>query len=241
MQFNETLTKTGLIQLCEIKLFGDNGYGKISDDPSRMYQFTDRINRAYDRFVFLAMTADGRWQFDDQNYTTYNIATTDIVSGQREYEFALDHLEIEKVLIKLPDGTWKVIDPFDQDDPTANPYLENNTGRTGTPTRYDKRGATIYLDVTPNYNSDEGLKVYFKRGPSYFTYSDNTKVPGFASIFHPYLALHACANYAVDREMSVSKSLYLLLQEEEKAILAFYSDRNKDEKRKMTPAYQDNK
>lgn len=233
MVFSDTSTKLGLIQDLEIKVFGDNGYGRISGNSDLLYQFTGRINRAQDRFTFLAMTADGRWQYDDTNYTDYGIATTNIVSGQRDYTFALEHLEIEKVLIKDTSGNWKLIYSIDQDDKDAVTYLENNSSNTGTPTRYDKRSNSIFLDVTPNYNSTSGLKIYFKRGPSYFVYTDTTKVPGFASIFHGYLSQHAYYTYAMDRVLTNIDRIERDTLKMEASITEFFSRRNKDERKAL--------
>ena len=138
-------------------------------------------------------------------------------------------------------GTWRLIRPFDQNDQDAAPYLENNSGRTGTPSRYDKRGSIIILDVTPDYASTAGLKVYFKRGASHFVYSDTTKVPGFASNFHPYIVNHASTNYALDRSMPQAKNWFELLGVEEKAIQSVYSIRSKDEKPKLKVLRQNNR
>lgn len=241
MYLSDTLTKTGIFQNIETKLFGDNGYGKITDDTDRTYLFTNLCNRALDRFSFLAMTADGVWQWDDDNYTTQSIATTNLVTTQREYQFALDHLEIEAVLVKDSSGIWRTLTPFDQRDPNAKAYLENNATRSGMPTRYDKRGTTLWLDVTPNFNSTAGLKVYFKRGPSYFTYSDTNKAPGFASNFHSFVVNYASTYYALDRTMPQAVNWYQDLQKEEKAIQSFYSSRSKDEKPKFKILIQNNR
>lgn len=241
MILSDTTHKNGILQHIEIKVFGDNGYGKITDDSDRLYQFVDRINRAMDRFTFLAMTADGRWQWDDNNYTTSSIATTNLVSGQREYEFALDHLEIERVLVQDSSGTWQVIKPIDQQDDDAVLYLENNTGRTGFPTKYDKRGTTLWLDFTPNYNKTGGLKVYFKRGADYFETSDTSKAPGFASNFHYFVPLHASTHYGLDRALPEAKNWYELLQIEENSIKTYFSMRNKDERPRLAVNYQNNK
>jgi hypothetical protein len=242
MQFNDTSTaKSGILQNIEVKVFGDSGYGKITGDTNKLSIFTNLVNRGLDRFVFLAMTADGRWQWDDDNYTDLSIAQTDIVNGQRDYQFALEHLVIEKVLIADSNGTWKILDPIDESDRKAITYLQNNTGNVGVPTKYDKRGNTIFLDAVPNYSGTNALKVYFKRGASYFTTTDTTKVPGFPSIFHKYLVNFSSTHYAVDREMSQAKNWFPLLTEEEKSIQTFYSQRNKDEIPRLRPAYQNNK
>lgn len=240
MQFSDTTNKSGILQNCEIGLFGDNGYGKITGDANRLLQFTERANRALDRFVFLAMTADEKWSFDDNNYTDLAIAQTNIVSGQRDYQFALEHLEIEKVLIQTPDGTWKEIKPLSQTE-NKQTFYENNTGNTGVPTRYEKRGSTIFLDVVPDYNGTNSLKVFFSRGASYFVSTDTTKVAGFASPFHKYIPNHMKAHYAIDRQMPIGKNLYELLQVEESSIRDFYSNRSKDERPKLSVTYQNNK
>jgi hypothetical protein len=241
LPFNDTSsTKSGIIQDCEITLFGDEGYGSISGDTNRLLQFTNRANRALDRLVYLAMTADEKWQFDDSNYNDLAIATTDIVATQRDYQFALDHLEIEKVLIQRNDGVWVTLDPLSKTE-NKNTYYENNAGNTGVPTRYEKRGNTIFLDVVPDYSLVNALKIYFTRGASYFTSTDTTKTAGFASPFHKFIPLHMKTHYAIDRQMPLGKNLYDLLQVEENAIKDFYSNRMKDEKPRLQVTYQNNK
>jgi len=242
-QFNDiSSNKDGLLQSCEVMSFGDEGYGRIANDANLLAQFTNRINRGMDRFAFLAMTADGRWQWDDSNYTDLAIGQTNIVATQRNYTFSLEHLEIEKVLIQnSSSGLWAEILPIDEKSPDSRAYFENNAGRSGTPSMYDKRGDTLWLDFTPNYSQTNGIKVYFKRGPSYFTVADTTKKPGFASIFHNYPALYASAHYAIERSMPQAKSLFELLQEQEKAVKEYYSKRNLDERPQLKPFYQNNK
>lgn len=243
--FNDTGTKLGLIQDCEIKVFGDQGYGRISDNSNLLFQFTARINEAQDRFAFLAMSADGKWQWDDSNNTDYPIATRNIVSGQRDYDFALEHLEIEKVLIKDASGTWRtldrILDAGDELDTETDSYLENNTGNTGTPQAYDKMSNAIFFDRTPDYNSTGGIRIYFKRGPNYFIYSDTTKKPGFASIFHDYLSIRASAMYMLERKIDGAKDMFVLMQAKETDIKEFYSRRNKDERGRLSPRIESNR
>lgn len=231
MKFSDTSTKLGLIQDYEKKIGAS--YGDVSGDSEALYEATARINRAQDRFHYLAMSADGRWQFADDNDTELYIATANMVSNQRDYTFSLEHLEIEKVLIKDSGGTWALLDSIDQNDPEAKTYLENNSSNTGTPTKYDKRGSSLIFDKTPNYSLSNAIKVYFKKGPNYYVYTDTTKVPGFASIFHGYLSLHAATHHALEKGLSVAKNLFDLLQIEEQSIQAFYSKRNRDERPRL--------
>lgn len=223
-----------------MKLFGDSGYTQISGNTNRLYQFTARLNRAQDKFISLALSADGRWQYDDTNNTDYPIATTNIVANQRDYPLDVTMLEVEKVVI-LPSASsllFNTIIPIDITDNSALSvaYIENNANNVGVPIAYDKTANSIILQPTPNYASTGGLKIYFKRGANYFIYTDTTKVPGFASIFHDYLAVHAALGYAVDRTMGTQiTSLSAQLQMMENDIIEFYSTRGKDEQKVIRP------
>jgi hypothetical protein len=233
MVFNDTTTKLGLLQDCEMKLFGDNGYGQITGNPNRLLQFTARINRRQDRFVHLALIADGRWQNDDNNNTDYPTATTNIVSGQSAYPLSLEMIEIEKVAIKQKeDGDYVIIYSTDIQDSNflAKKYVENNSNNTGIPFAYDKKADSIVLTSTPNYNATAGIKIFYKRGSNNFVSTDTTKVPGFASIYHEYLSLGASLDYAIDRNMDKQIQIFsqkILVMED--SIIEYFSRRNKDE------------
>jgi hypothetical protein len=233
MLFSDTTTKLGLIQSCEMKLFGDNGYGQISGNTNRLYQFTGRLNRAQDRFVQLAITSDGRWQYDDTNNADYPEATTNIVSGQRDYPLDVTVFEVESVSIISNGGTtYTLIHPFDTTDSgmLSRTYIENNSTNTGTPLAYDKTANSIVFNCIPDYNATAGLKIRFKRGANYFVYTDTTKVPGLPALFHDYLALNASLGYAKDRTMvNQINTLTPQVQEQENAIIDFFSKRSRDE------------
>lgn len=237
MVFSDTTNKLGLIQDCEMKLFGDNGYGQITNNPNRLLQFAARINRRQDRFIQLAFSADNRWQYDDSNYTDFPIATTNLVSGQRDYTFDVSMLEIDGVEI-LVNGEWRRIDPIDVTDNSATSiaYIENNSSNTGIPIAYDKTGGSVVLQPTPDYSATGGLRIRFKRGASYFVSTDTTKVPGFPSIFHDYLSTGAALDYAIDRNFpNVVNALAPEVLRKEDAILEHFSKRSKDEQKHFKP------
>lgn len=242
MVFNDTTTKLGLLQDCEMKLFGDNGYGQITGNADRLLQFTARINRRQDRFIQLAMAADGRWQYDDTNFTDYTTATTTIVSGQRDYVFDVAMMEIEKVVILPNSSVWTELTPFDINDPRARAYIENNTFNTGIPTQYDKSANSVFLDPVPNFTLLSALKVIFKRGASYFLSTDTTKAPGFAGIFHNYLSTGASLDYAIDRNLTTQiQTLTPVVQLMEDSITDFFSKRSRDEQKVLRPAYKNSR
>jgi hypothetical protein len=97
------------------------------------------------------------------------------------------------------------------------------------PQYYDKIANSVFLYPVSSYSQAASLKVYFQRPPSYFTSSDTTKVPGFNSLFHNLVALIACREYALDRQMPVAKSLAERVQIGLQDISDAYTLRNKDE------------
>ena len=223
-----------------MKLFGDNGYGQISGNTNRLYQFTARINRRQDRFIQLAFEADGRWQYDDTNNTDFPVATTNLVANQIDYAFGVDMMEIEKVAVlsSATNGIYNIIYPIDISvtNPVTIAYVENNTNNVGVPTAYDKMANSIILQPTPTYSATNGIKVYFKRGANYFVYTDTTKVPGFAGILHEYLSAGASLDYAVDRNMVTQiNTLAPKVLAMEDAITSFFSKRSRDEQKIIKP------
>ncbi len=241
--FSDTTNKLGLLQDCEMRLFGDNGYGQITSNPNRLLQFTARINRRQDRFVQLAISADGRWQYDDTNNTDYPEATTAIVSGQRDYPLDVSMMEIESISILGSANTsnYTQIYAIDVTDGSglSRSYIENNPSGGGMPCAYDKTANSIIFNVNPNYSAPLGIKVRFKRGTNYFISTNTTQVPGFPALFHDYLSAGASLDYAVDRNMTTQIStLGTVVLAKEDAILDFFSKRSKDEQKIIRSAYR---
>lgn len=201
------------------------------------------VNNAYERVASVIMKADGRWQWDDNNNTSdFPIATTDLVSGQADYTLTVDHLEILRVELSNPGGTFTLLTPFDQVDKQTS--LTQLGTETGTPTQYDKLGASVILYPKPNYNYTAGLKIYFQRGPSLFSSADvstGTKKPGFSSLYHDLIPLWASYDYAVAKGMNNINQLYSEIVKKEDALKLDYSMRSKDEKIKLSIAQENNR
>lgn len=245
MVFSDTTTKLGLIQDCEQLVFSN--YGDISNNSDRLYDFTARINRSYDKLATKIMSVDGRWQFDDSNYTDLPIGSTSLVSGQQDYTLDVEYLDIEKVVALDSAGNKVILKPFDINDPIAKVYLTNINTVGGVPLYYDKFGGTLMLHPIPNYNKSLGLVVYFRRKPSYFAYTDTTKAVGVPAIFHRYLSLNASLDYAMSKELSIAggvmrggfkTGLLMMVSEMEDMIEDFYSKRSKDEAKFIRTTYR---
>lgn len=227
--------KNGLIQECESQVFGDNSYGRISNDSSLLATFTRYINEALNRVVSLILTADGRWQFDDTNNTDFPIATTNLVttlgSEQQDYSFDVTMLRILRMEVLDNTGAWRKLTPFDEND-IYDQSITDFLKTPGLPLYYDKQGTSIFLYPKPlatSVTSTAGLKVWFQRPPSYFTISDTTKVPGFNSMYHRLVALIASRDYAMFKSLSIVKALVEKVQQDEDSLVENYTLRNKDE------------
>ena len=237
MQFSDTTAnKNGLIQVCEFELFGEQNYGKITGTASLLSTFTRGINDGMNRVTSLILQADNRWQFDDTNQTDYPIATTTLVttagSEQQDYTLAVSHLRIERVEVKDAQGNWHLLTPIDQTD-ISDQALSDLMSAAGLPRYYDKTANSVFLYPKPSAEAVTeagGLKVYFQRPPTYFVTTDDTKVPGFNSLYHKLIALIASRDYALSKTMTCAKGLVDRVAIEEQALMDDYSLRNKDEK-----------
>lgn len=223
MVFSDTLTGQGIVQEIDFLVNTDSVKFPIEDK-------TRIINRWYEKTVGKILETDGRWQFDDSNYTNLPIAVTNVVSGQQDYSYASTHLRVTRMEIVDPTGKWIWIEPLDQNDVRRQSITQAGL-QQGTPKWYDKLSNSIFLYPRPNYNAAGGLKVWFQRTADLFATTDTTKEPGFASIFHRILALGPAWEYAMANGLKDSK--IKVMQDEiarlENDIKEFYSKKSKDE------------
>lgn len=230
MQFSDTSTaKAGLIQEIEQTVFSK--YGTITDDAGKLADFTNRLNRAYDKIATLIMLSDGRWQWDDRNYTSdLPIGTTNLVDGQKDYVMDIEHLRIIRVQVLDSAGNKITANPIDIHDPEGRiMYDEAPTATEGTPHIYDKFSNIIRLYPTPNYDKTSGLIVHYQRQPSYFEITDTTKKPGVPALFHSYLSRWASMDYAIDKQLTAKNDLYNTVIQKEREITEWYNQRSADE------------
>lgn len=244
LKFSDTsVEKAGLLQVCEANLFGDNGYGQITGNASRLAIITNYLNEGYSRYSDIAMRTDGTWQFDDTSFTTDPLPTADLVTGQQSYGLATTHIQILEVEIKDAVGNWhslKQIDELDfsQNNDSLSAYYDNaGTPIKGTPIEYNIIGPSIFLYPTPSYMSTNGLKVRVQRPPNYFATTDTTnRSPGFTETHHTYLSDYATYKYAASRTMPDLERQYgaFVAVWESKTIPEFYGQRNKKFSKVMT-------
>jgi hypothetical protein len=185
-------------------------------------------NNALDRVSSLIMQSDGRWQWDDENNTDLPIATTALVQAQQDYTLSITHLSIIRVEVQDSSSNWHKLRPIDQADvydQSLTDYLKQN----GLPTYYDKLGNSLFLYPAPDYAQAASLKVYFQRGPSYFTTGDTTKSPGFNALYHELIPLWISYNYAIANGKENGNAIFAQIQAKEDALKEDYSLRTKDD------------
>lgn len=245
--FNDTSTFRGLVQIYEKEIGADQG--DISGNTARLKAFTADVNLALDDLVAIAMQADGTWQFDDTNQTDYPEITKTLTSGTRRYAFSTFTadaggnlmLEIFKVFIKNPSGTYVEIKPVDVQTQDGLSTFTDGLNAGGQPTRYDKTGGWIDLDPVPNYTISAGIKLLINREASYFVYTDTTKKAGVSGTLHRYLAIKPAYDYARIHSLDCEKSLLREVLMLEKKVGDVFSKRTKDESRRITARQQNNK
>lgn len=221
MVFNDIVGGTGVCQeiddLCQTDL---NSYPLTSK--------ARRVNAALDRFFTLAFTADGRWSFDDSTRADLPVATTDIISGQQDYGLDLDMIILKNVLVKGSTGTWSEL--------LKENTTDENWGASGSgePLHYALVGNSILLGDTPNYFSQDGLKIVFQRNKLEMVATYTTTPLGIPSLFNQYIARYAALPHLIEMQRPSKNDIASQIQIDEQAILNYYNNRLKGVKRRLT-------
>lgn len=233
MVFSDTTNRTGLVQLLE-----DLTNTQSSSSTSYPIAVKTRdFNLAFAEYKMISTMASSSWQDDDTNHVDYPEIYGDIVSGQQDYTFTEDEngnqiLDIYRVEAKDSSGKWVLLQPYNENLETT--ALEAQALNTGTPTRYYKTANGIFLDQTPNYNSTDGLKIYYARTPSYFLSTDTTKEPGIPHMFHRYLAVKSAYWYWAPRDTAKASIYKSEVDITETRITEYFNKRSRDERPKIS-------
>lgn len=200
------------------------------------YPLNDRTrnaNLALDRVCALILEADGKWKWDDTNHTDQPIGKTDIVANQADYGISgASFLKLSAVQYLQSDGTYETLDPVDEHSLEGKALLEKQT--SGTPTKYVKRGDSIWLGPYPTSALTNGLRVLFQRDVSYFLTTDTTKEPGFAQPFHRLISLWPSLDFCEANGMHArAATIRARIQAMESALVMFYANRGQDERIKI--------
>jgi hypothetical protein len=234
-------TQDGLIQECED--ICNLGAAGISGNTAKLKTFTRRLNQAKDKFFTIAQKYDVLWNWDDRRFAdsdlTLPIATTNIVSGTKDYLFNEELLVLVQVFVKDSSGTFHELTP--QDDRNS-PRAYDLQSSTGTPTSYELVGNSILLDATPNYSSTGGLKVVFKRKATNFVYTDGAVPISVPQIFFSYLANAASLPYLREKSLKHYPAVKQDVEEMELVLIPqFIANRAKPRRAGLKVAQEDNR
>lgn len=230
LQFYDSTNKSGIVDL----IYSNTGADTVKYP---LAEVTRDVNLALDKAWAIILQASGTWQLDDSNQTDYPILTTGIISGRRDYAFTTDSsgnliLDIYRVMCANEDGQFYDLDRIDQQDNSnfnSNGMVDGQN-KTGKPSAYDKTANGIFLDAIPDYNEAGGLKIFINREATRFLTTDTTKKPGFAGIFHEYLALRPSYQFASRKGLKNEASLREQVMLMEQKMEEYYGQRNKDER-----------
>lgn len=241
MVTNDTTNRLGLIQLLE-------DLSETQSNTSSSYPLQTKVrdlNLGYDDYQNFVKQVSGTWQTDDSNHTKYPNVKFNLVSGQQDYSFTVDEQgnqvqDIYRVECKDSSGKWILLSPYNE--MAEESSISEQETESGTPTRYYKTANGIFLDLTPNYNSTLGIRMWFTRSPNYISSNTNdistaTVTPtslGIPNGHHRYPALKAAFWYWLPKD-SQRASLYKNeILEIEKLIKRDVSNRNRDEEQVIT-------
>jgi len=231
MVFSDSAGGAGIVEDIDF-LLGTNSTSYPIADKTR------NINRRFDEAVSLIMQADERWQWDDINQSDSPILTQALVNNQQNYTVSgFTYLKIIRVEVLDINGKYYLLEPIDVHE-VQNQSMTEFQGTAGRPLYYDKMGDELWLYPKPSSAhviTTDGLKVYYQRGPSYFTTADTTKQPGFAPLFHRILSLGAALDYAMAKGMnSKISTLMPQLTKLQADLVTFYAGRVRDQKVRMS-------
>lgn len=246
MEFNDTTTEQGLCQDARFLLgLAVNDTTSYSD-----YSLTRNINAWYRQVDSWIWDASGKWEFDDSNYTTLPIATTDLVttagSEQADYSLPTTTRKILRVEVMDSSGNYNKLTQIDQAQ-IAEAMTEFEDEK-GMPRYYDVVGESIMLYPTPlaaNVTESAGLKLSFSRTIDEFETTDTSTQPGFDSNFHRALSIGAALDWANSKDENGSltnliNGLTAQLALQKESIAKFYGTRNSDLRPRILPFANDN-
>lgn len=206
--------------------------------------FTRSVNSWFRKLVFLIWKNTSTWEFDDINYPTQPIATTDLAADQQDYSLPTTALDVQRVEVLDSSGNYQVLKQFNKseiEDQALTEYYET----AGMPTYYDVLGNSLFLYPKPALGSvtlSSGLKLYLARDVYAFVSTDTDKEPGIQASFHPYMAYGSAFDYALASNMDLNRvnGLRLAITNYEESIKDWATKRNRDLKVRIHPRTSSN-
>lgn len=244
MQFNETSSRSGLIQ--EVEDLTGVGATGISGNTILLQTTTRNINQWYLKAVGWILESSHKWQFDDSNYTSLPRAYTTMVAGQLDYTLppavpptglvggVSTFLRLLKIAVLNSAGDEIILRHSDVSEPLLNEMYPTS----GMPEVYTLVGNTIKLFPAPSAALTTlvaGLYAYFERSVDLFTTADTTQEPTLPEPFHRILSLGAAYDYSLSQGGSNLNNLRQEIEILKKELQSFNVSKNRDVKIRLNP------
>jgi hypothetical protein len=228
-----------VIRRLEETLFGDEGYGQISNYTDRLKQFANRVNKALSKVELdiIRFSNTHTWRPDNYNNTGEPALVDDIASGQKNYALPTETLEVYSVHVKDTAGNWRKLNILNEVE-LGDDSIEEFMDIPGDPIYYRKFKNAIQLYPASNYTQADSILVHITRNPSYLSYDDTTKTLGVPEPFEELIVQEVCADYAGDRGLANYSKLTTELADYTNRMRAFYFTRDKDTQPKFIPVYR---
>ena len=239
MQFSDTSTYNGLVQLCED--YTNLGDGAISGNTSLLKKFTVHINNAERDVVREILLAQDDFDWDDSNRTNFPIGTFPLTTN-RDYNLpsSLGFLKLKRVDISYDGVNYVKAEPVDSaqipsglgNDDTVDGFYSRQFPR------YDAKanGFWLYPRATASdVSAGAKARIEFVRAIDPFAYTDTTQEPGIDENFHELIAIGASLKYAVTKDAEKAKNLKVLYDEGIKALGVYYSQKDRDAQLVLNP------
>ncbi len=221
MQYNNITDKNGILQDCE--RYCNLGTGGITDNTDRLYDFASYTNSTLRALWHVSFRLCGNWLYEDNNQTDLPQSTTDLVNGQSTYALPSGALTVRRVEMKDTAGNWTKLKPLSlkQISQGLGEFMKEDS----QPMNYRLVGNTLELFPASNYDSTNGLKVFYDRGSVAFEYDDTTTIPGIASEYHDLIAVGASLKWLKIKvpnsaETAQVKEDYAIMEQNYKEYLA---------------------
>jgi len=193
--------------------------GELSTTQYSNTNLDRSLNDYYHQAVEVALKASGQWEINGE------IATTDIVANQQEYQLPISLISLKKVEANFTNETfgWQQLNIYDLRDrsETSNDNAQAATTNIENCDLYD---TSIFLQYKPLSNVTAGLKIYYSSEPTEL--SNDSDEPGLPESLQTYLVYGACIDYALRTENDSDYNKYIgLLIKKEDEIKSHYSNR----------------
>lgn len=191
--------------------------GGISSTEYSDANINTSINDSYHSFIIKAMINNGQWEVSGE------VATTNIVTDQREYVFPTDLLTLKRIEINFSGGTnsWVIANITDMRNKVG---AISNDAVDGTSPDIRLFDDSLFLKNNPASNVTDGIKIFYsKEMTALSSDSDEPKLPEY---LHDGLIYSACLDYALETEQNKRiNNFKALLTEKETELGEYYSNR----------------